>query len=455
MDITNIIRDTESKLIGLLNQKFSFSTDPMEIRSYFMNEDIVVSFDSSIEHDSRRYIFTLKEKLRRNNQPTPLQMECNGRIVYVDAQNNWITALNVPRVSTRHIPDVEAVAANIHDYAVYLLENGTSITLYYHHKWCIATNKGIEMNSVIQNMYTFEKILSMVLMERYDLSLNAFYDTLDKGYSHSFVLTHRYLHFFKSKMKGSGSLRYIQSVRSDNTIASPKQLPVPVQPMRTVDISELLSPLKTLFSRLHNMKSGRIPKNHLFGYKLVYNPSSAIASGDTTSDNDLQAHSFILESDLMRFVSYHCYYPDIYKEIKKKYEIGLYYATAIHLRRLYGQKEPAFADLRDIFCSELINSYTDVCSLEASFSHYIAREVTNQLTQHKEESKLECPFPKEYVNEYTLMFVSSNNIPVDLPREEMIKQLTRTIQARILEDLCGKKKKYRLHATLVKHKHRR
>lgn len=184
-------------IIQALNENdFNGITDALEIRKYFFEDKISVSFEKDLVNDRRRFIFTTLKSVR--NKPfNVLNVEANGLILEAPDWN----VCYVPPFSPKSYFDKHTTNALLKNntYDIYYIEDGTVIGLYYYtnlEKWVISTSRGIDVNTTIFNTVCYETMLDESLSYM-GVNYDEFFASLDKNKSYTIGFKHPDMHPFQ------------------------------------------------------------------------------------------------------------------------------------------------------------------------------------------------------------------------------------------------------------------
>ncbi len=226
-------------LIALLKQEQFAGTedDTDKLIHYFYKKHIRVTYfdDRTAKHAPRRFIFTANKQCRHlkkdgeviSASESELIDECNGIILQ---GSDWkICAIPPPFVRTQFSPDVIDEGLANKCYRIFEIEDGSLITLYnWEHvdekanPWKISTHSGIDVTNQARANLTFRQMIDDVLAKN-GISVDEFYNLLDKTRSYSFIVKHPDIHFFQEGTKTDiYKITFVQS--NDLTFDASKKL---------------------------------------------------------------------------------------------------------------------------------------------------------------------------------------------------------------------------------------
>lgn len=203
---------------ALDENNFNGIDDVLEIREYFFNDKISVSYEKDLVNGKRRFIFTTLKSLR-NKSLNVLNVEANGLILEAPGWKVCYVPQFFPKSYFDKYTTNILLKNNVYD--LYYIEDGTVVGLYYYDnlkKWVISTSRGIEVNLNIFNSLTYEVMLKESLLSM-RVDPQEFFNGLDKSKSYTIGFKHPDMHPFQ---EGIGAPIYkvwfIQS--TDNAINS-------------------------------------------------------------------------------------------------------------------------------------------------------------------------------------------------------------------------------------------
>ena len=165
------------------------------IRSGLYKKGILSNYNA----DGRIVLYLSKtQRFNKNSRCDQLLFnECNGLII--DANNLKILAL--PPQSFRSNVDTEKITKYLNKdlYDVFLIEDGTTINLYYwspSNSWRISTARSYDCNNTKWGDITYSEIISELLLIN-NITTDEFYNSLDKNTSYTFGFKHASMHPFR------------------------------------------------------------------------------------------------------------------------------------------------------------------------------------------------------------------------------------------------------------------
>jgi hypothetical protein len=207
-------------LAYLKDNQYTGINDIDKLKSQFFKQKIYISYEPLEKNKTyRRVIFSCSKNVRKQQALNEICCECNGLILETDGVN-WkplLIPLHTPKSNINSKLTNNLIKCDTFD--IYKVLDGTVIGLYFHdrnNKWVISTSRGYDMNDSIFNTKSFETMLEEILLNfktDKSLSLQEFYDTLDKNCCYSFGITHPDLHLFKEgNVEDIYRIWFIQSV---------------------------------------------------------------------------------------------------------------------------------------------------------------------------------------------------------------------------------------------------
>jgi hypothetical protein len=192
-------------------------------------------------------------------------------------------------------------------YDVSYIEDGTVLTLYYYRdigKWCLSSQKGIDVTELIFNTLSYAELLGQVLLKN-NIDPQEFYDTLDINYCYTIGLKHPDIHFFLE-----GQEQYVYKIwfvqmcnvtrYNNNESEIIKESPweginghqqVSLNGKGYYNISELFMNLSNSLGSFHEKRMIN------YGYLLTAKPGT-----ESEFENNISHQSILLESGLLKYI---------------------------------------------------------------------------------------------------------------------------------------------------------
>lgn len=263
---------------------FIKSYKPEDIHKFLYKNGILSIYNKT---DSRIVLYTSKNERftnlvqknnnNSNNIPIVVWAECNGIVL----DTSTMKPLSIPPYTYRSNIDINLVNNYIYKglYSISLIEDGTTITLYYYdklNKWCISTNRGYDMTDVKWETKTYITLVTD-LVELYKTSMDVFLNTLDKTSCYTFGFKHADMHpFWEGLNKPINKIWFIQSVNLTTGIRSytfDNKFSIPDQ--KILNINNISNTCGFMLSKcnsaLNTFISYKSPESALYGYLLRSN----------------------------------------------------------------------------------------------------------------------------------------------------------------------------------------
>jgi hypothetical protein len=231
--------------------------------------------------------------------------ECNGLIL--EKENYDPIVVPSRRLRTQYNIEEINKFLQLGLYKIFLVEDGTTINLYYRNEWIISTFRGINMNNVKWdlNKKTYLEMFKECL-EQYNLTWELFTNALEKKYSYTFGFKHPDIHKFK---EGNNTFIYkiwfIQYVNldknSENYLWSNEESPILIIPSQK-QLKERIDNVKYLMTKCNNSLNNFV-QNKEICYGFILRTVNFEATG-THSD-------ILIESSLMKSIKDYWYNTDL------------------------------------------------------------------------------------------------------------------------------------------------
>ena len=307
------------------NKLSEISNDIKYIRTKFFNLNIktiyVKEYGIIILYTKNSNFNSL---LSYNSQFNLIKAECNGLII--DTINKKILMYPIFYCNCNIKFDKYYTKKYIQDniYTIFKIKDGTKLNLYYFKKlggWVLSTNKGYNVLNIIWRGISFEKALEEVLLNKLNISLKNFYNSLNKTKCYTIGIKHPQYHPF-----GNSSEYDIWFIQSINLCSNP------LNPNFNCDIPKLTGQeieknikIENLIFHNYNALSNYLnngAKN--FGYIIMSNKLSI------TGKNS----NIMLTSNLMNKIKKFIYFNQINNKIKQyQYNDYNYIVTYNYLKR--------------------------------------------------------------------------------------------------------------------------
>lgn len=207
----------ETKNTGIVKYVASLKeSDPQFIRRKVFKMGILSSYNA----DDGRMIFYTSKNTRFNNA-SPFDgfqstwLDCNGFVMDTKNMKPLVIPIAPPRSQVRKQDLVQFINKDLYD--IFLMEDGTVISLYYWiDEWRISSNRGYDVSETKWGDKTYREILHE-LLKMHNTEPDIFYETLDKSACYTFGIKHDSMHKFREgKNDPINKIWFIQSVKYDN-----------------------------------------------------------------------------------------------------------------------------------------------------------------------------------------------------------------------------------------------
>jgi len=295
-------------IIQSLNENdFNGITDASEIRQYFFEDKISVSYEKDLINGRRRFIFTTLKSVR-NKTFNVLNVEANGLILEAPDWN----VCHVPPFFPKSYFDKYTTNALLKNntYDIYYIEDGTVVGLYYYanlNKWIISTSRGIDVNSNIFNKLTYDTMLNESLTAM-GIESEEFFANLDKNKSYTIGFKHPDMHPFQ---EGKGSSIYkVWFIQTADTAIGSEFKVVKNSPWEKIPghkkLSFKINSLEPLFNKIHcTFEEFKADGRVNYGFILSARTSNPKKVGENSV--------LMLESKLLNYIRNMWYYASYHK----------------------------------------------------------------------------------------------------------------------------------------------
>lgn len=297
----------------LKSNGFNGITDAAAIREKFRSFGINVSFENNgAEAKRQRFIFTSSKQSRFKTQ-NDMVYEANGLIleaVRLDADieagviTTWNKLVIPPRAPLSNI-NTKVVNKFIDEnkYDIYYIEDGTVVSLYFYkpeNKWVFSTLKGIDVNSIVFNNFSYKDMFDSVL-EANHINVMNFYNGLNKDFSYTFGFKHPDLHpFMETRREQIHKIWFIQYSDIPNNIVVRHSPWAHIHGHKKIVFT--IKSIGSLFNKINKAYDSYLEKGiPLYGFLLTAKDPSAEAINNTFG-NDQSHASILLESTLMKYI---------------------------------------------------------------------------------------------------------------------------------------------------------
>jgi hypothetical protein len=295
-------------IIQALNENnFNGISDALEIRQYFFDDKISVSYEKDLVNGRRRFIFTTLKSVR-NKTFNVLNVEANGLILEAPDWNVCYVPPFFPKSYFDKHTTNALLKNNIYD--IYYMEDGTVVGLYYYanlEKWVISSSRGIDVNLNIFNELAYEVMLDESLSAM-GINYDEFFAGLDKDKSYTIGFKHPDMHpFQEGKGEPIYKVWFIQS--AVNAIGSEFKV-VKTSPWEKIPghkkLTFKINSLDPLFNKIHcTFEEFKADGRVNYGFILSARTSNPKKYGENSV--------LMIESKLLNFIRNMWYYASYHK----------------------------------------------------------------------------------------------------------------------------------------------